>query len=622
MGKDKTGKGKDEDEIFAEFIKSSKKEKVKKEVPKEEGKKPLQKGDEAFLGPSLTKAKEELKQRAIEIEKEFEISETDKMLMEEEVGKEVGKAKFGEEEELILISGFLNDRFLITSAIEKGFKPFLLRSRQAKTMCNVIFELYDSQREDVIIDKNTLKNELIYKNYFTAEIQQFYNKLVQKEPPQLAQMMAYIDILKMRTGRDKLREISQLINDYNSDKGLNVGKDVADFAGDMAHKLMSIQKLQFHEVVLPMKYKMYELEDEIRNRKKESLVSIMGYSIYPYRTMNKVLSGLRKGFYYGLAGAPRRGKTNFSLSLATQIAAQNKIPILYYSWEQTQRVLTLRILSKESMINPSILQTENIMEDRRVKEKFIRGWRASESYMNYLFLIEGGQKDNFERIESHAYNIMHEFETDDIVIIIDYLQKMPLESHITDPQTRINRISSGLSELSLSLNCPIWAISSLDREGCKLDEKQSYERPTIHNTTGSGDIEYDLDVGIVVTKDWHDTQELNQQLTEIARVKNIPEEKVCQIDILNFYIDKNRDAPPGASNIIQYLFFIELNKLVELGFKNIEEEHTYTKVQDIVKKLIKTRMIWDEYEDLLEEYELMDVEQIGEIDFTSEESQI
>ena len=197
MGKDK--KKKDEDELFAEFIKKPKAGE-KKTSQKDKDKKKEKKSDDDFQGPSLSKAKEELKEKSNDLEKEFDFSDAEGVLMEDEIPDDAEKAKFGEDEERILLSGFLNDRFLITSAIEKGFKPFLLRSRQAKTICNVIFELFDSQREDVIIDKNTLKNELIYKNYFTAEIQQFYNNLVQTEPPQLAQMMAYIDIFKIEKG--------------------------------------------------------------------------------------------------------------------------------------------------------------------------------------------------------------------------------------------------------------------------------------------------------------------------------------------------------------------------------------------------------------------------------------
>ena len=80
----------------------------------------------------------------------------------------------------------------------------------------------------------------------------------------------------------------------------------------------------------------------------------------------------------------------------------------------------------------------------------------------------------------------------------------------------------------------------------------------------------------------------------------------------NLHIDKNRDAPPGGSSIIQYLFFIEINKHIELGYKNQEEEHTYTKIQNIIRRLIKSRIIWDEFEELIEEFDLMDIEGLQE----------
>ncbi len=582
MEEEKKKKNVNPEDLFAEFIKDN----------------PLKKGEAKEAAP------EEKAEEIPTLNKE----EKGKLLEEEEEDlMRSGEVDTYEDEELKILAGFLQDRFLISTSIEKGFKPFLFRSKLARIICNVIFEFYDSKREDATIDYETIKNELISRNYYSIEMQKLYTKLKGIDSPQLSQIMTFIDILKMRAGKDKLKEVRDKIEDYltsvDPDKG-----DVADFSGKLGHQLISLQKMQFHEVILPMKYNLYELESEIRNRKEDIAEGIMGYSVKPFNTLNKALSGLRKGFYYGLGGAPRRGKTNFSLAIATHTSAQNKIPVLFYSWEQTKRVLTLRILSKESFINPNILQTKNIMEDKIIKNKFIKGWHATEAYMNYIFLIEGGMKDNFERIESHAYNVMHEFETDEISIFIDYLQKMPLESHITDPQTRINRISTGLSELSLSLNCPIWAITSLDREGCKLDEKESYERPTMHNTTGSGDIEYDLDVGMILTKDWSDSQELTQQLREIAKAKNIPANNIPKIDVLNLFIDKNRDAPPGLSNIVQYLFFIEINKHIEIGFKNVEETHTYAKVQNIIKKLIKSRILWSEYAHLLQEYNTMKIE--------------
>lgn len=58
-----------------------------------------------------------------------------------------------------------------------------------------------------------------------------------------------------------------------------------------------------------------------------------------------------------------------------------------------------------------------------------------------------------------------------------------------------------------------------------------------------------------------------------------------KIDIVNLFVDKNRDAPEAASNIVQYAFFVTLNKLVELDYKLDQEYrpdfHGFSKLQEI-----------------------------------------
>ena len=54
---------------------------------------------------------------------------------------------------------------------------------------------------------------------------------------------------------------------------------------------------------------------------------------------------------------------DFGLHLASHIAKNHHIPVLFYSWEQTRRVLTARLLAKESGINPTTMLTEDIEGD-------------------------------------------------------------------------------------------------------------------------------------------------------------------------------------------------------------------------------------------------------------------
>ena len=107
----------------------------------------------------------------------------------------------------------------------------------------------------------------------------------------------------------------------------------------------------------------------------------------------------------------------------------------------------------------------------------------------------------------------------------------------------------------------------------------------MHHSMGSGDLEYDLDVAMVLAKDWKATNDLRQLIETRAKAENIDTNDLPKIDIVNLFIDKNRDAPEAPSNIVQYAFFVTLNKFVELDYK-LEQEyrpdfHGFTKLQEI-----------------------------------------
>jgi replicative DNA helicase len=308
---------------------------------------------------------------------------------------------------------------------------------------------------------------------------------------------------------------------------------------------------------------------------------------------------VRKGFYYGLAGPPRRGKTTFALDLASRLAEKNNFPVLFYTWEQSRRTLAARLLGRECYINPVKLLTEVTPEEKQRHALVSKVIERSSSYSNNLYVIEGGRKDTIERIKAQAYNIMHEFRTENIALFFDYLQKIPLQKQYEDIRSQVNEASAQLADLSLELDCPVFAISAMDKEGCKLDEKPpSYDefattyfaRPTMHNCVGGGDLEYDLDVAMILSKDWIATKNLADRLSLREKDKEVPD--LPQIDIINLHVDKNRDSAGEVSPTIQYAFFININKFVEVGFKTeaeySKEFHGFAKAEDMFGALLDT----------------------------------
>lgn len=494
--------------------------------------------------------------------------------------------------DVAVLSGLVADRHLVSLALQEGFGPEMLESPVAQRLARTVLELTMARASPV--DEVAIRHEVQERGMLTPEVERLLQAIRITRPPTAAQMVSYLEALKARESRRRLEAVGRRIQDFLRQQDRAGSRDLVRFVGEVVGELFEIQKRRLKQKLVPVGDVVGDL---IENVHSPSASGLLGYSISPFDRLNRVLSGLRPGFYYGLAGAPRRGKTNLSLQLASYVARNHRIPVLFYSWEQTTKVLAARLLAKEMLVNPAEILAGTLDRSPATLAKLRAAEEEVYRYAPYLYLVEAGRKDTLERIKAHAYNVMQEHDTNQILICLDYLQKIPLDEPVSDDKARTDLISSQLAELSLELRAPILAISPLDKEGCRLDERPAeddgeaelYERPTMHHSVGSGDLEYDLDVAMVLVKDWKATRDLREYMESKARQEGLPPEALPKIDILNLFIDKNRDAPEAESSIVQFAFFITLNKFVELGFKLEKEYRTdfrgFSKVVEVYNQL-------------------------------------
>jgi len=490
--------------------------------------------------------------------------------------------------EMAVLAAIASDRYLLEKALDEGFNPQLLHSAIARLLAESLSSLREQSLNAV--DLIILKSKLEERGQFSPQVNQYVDAMSRLRPPKLDQLLSYLDLLKDRQARERLMKLGASLEAYARERHAGQGT-LSEFTAGALQELMDIQRQRMRRQLRPVGEVIRAIVSESKERPKGKKI-LLGYSLAPFERLAQLLCGLRPGFYYGLAGAPRRGKTNFGLHVASHVAKNHHIPVLFYSWEQTRRVLTARLLAKESGINPTTMLTADIQSIAGGLDRLAKGLGGVHQYGREMFVLEGSRKDTVERIRATAYNLMHDFRTDSVAIFLDYLQKVPLAHPPTESRARIDEISTALADLSLELNCPVFAISSIDKEGCRLDEDPGPDadlvdvltraRPTMHHCTGSGDIEYDLDVAMILSKDWGATREFGDLLkTKFGGdTTSIP-----KIDILNINIDKNRDAPDEASQAVQYAFFIRENKFVELDFKSEEESRAdfrgFAKAQEI-----------------------------------------
>ncbi len=497
-----------------------------------------------------------------------------------------------------VLSALIRDRYMLTRAMGDGLSPDTFAENDYRLIFKTVLDM--TRVPDQVVDWITIENTLRRAGLLTPEAGQALAVLKAEERPEADQVMAYIEILKDQKMKNSLLKLSQVIGDYATGTGQHKDEDFLGFSSRIVQTLVDLQKQKARRRLNPIKDTISAIQ-EWTNRQTNGDRKLLGFCISPHERLQQVLSGIRKGFYYGLAGPPRRGKTTLALDLASRLAENNRFPVLFYTWEQTRRTLAARLLGRECFINPVRLLTEVHPGQKQRHALVSKVIERSIAYSKDLYIIEAGRKDTIERIKAQAYNIMHEYRTDNIALFFDYLQKIPLDKQYEDIRGRVNEASAQLADLSLELECPVFAISALDKEGCKLDEKPPsydeyattlYSRPTMHNCVGGGDLEYDLDVAMVLSKDWIATKNLLDRLTVEDRESQTADPP--QIDIVNLHVDKNRDSAGEQSLTVQYAFFININKFVEVGFK-MEEEYTkdfkgFAKAEDVFGTLLDTGM--------------------------------
>lgn len=499
---------------------------------------------------------------------------------------------YGDEElEIAILAGIMKDSFVLESLKGKGLISGLFSTRVSRSIYQCILSLRDDSPELSGLDKIVLKNKLRQMNLYDASVQNLIDKIVAEIPPALDQALHYLELMKEQALKRKLKEVAQSIHGYIESPAQKENLNLETFTNKVIQDVRNIQKARTTKRINLVKEEMREIIDDIDNRETTGEIEIIGYSCEPMHYLNTAISGFRKGFMYAIAGAPRRGKTTFTLELATRVATLNKIPVLFFTYEQTKKNLTYRLLAKESRLNPDALQRKKIRSDMIVDAKFTGGWKKMQEYMDNFYIIEATKEDTVDRIRSYAYNVMQDFNTENIMIFIDYIQKMPLSRNYMDEKFKVEEISTELKGLCIELNNPIMTISSLSKEGCMIDATPDADRPTMYHCKGSGDLEYDLDCAMIQAKDWGDTRELFQQLQHKAEEMGKDTTRIPKVDVVNLYLDKNRDAPEGIFSTIQYLFFIEDNKFIELGPKFDDDRYRFSKIEELVDKLIEQNFI-------------------------------
>ncbi|MBA4501444.1 replicative DNA helicase [Marinobacterium marinum] len=338
------------------------------------------------------------------------------------------------------------------------------------------------------IDVVTLSEELDR----TAELEQAggleYLVSLARNTPSTSNIRAYSEIVR---DRSLLRQMIGVANEI-ADSAFHPGGRASDeILNEAEQKIFQIAENRPNqggpEPVNPLLKRAVDRIDELFNNADALTGVTTGFDDLDDRT-----GGLQKADLVIVAARPSMGKTTFAMNLVENALMATERPVLVFSLEMPADQLVTRMLSSLGRINQTKVRNGQLEED---------DWPKLTTAVNMLknkpLFIDDQPGISPNEMRTRARRIVRE-HGDLGMIMVDYLQLMTLKTGKSEGRTQeISEISRSLKALAKEMNCPVVALSQLNRS---LEQRPN-KRPVNSDLRESGAIEQDADVIMFIYRD-------------------------------------------------------------------------------------------------------------------------
>lgn len=241
-----------------------------------------------------------------------------------------------------------------------------------------------------------------------------------------------------------------------------------------------------------------------------------------FTDLDKKTSGLQPSDLIIVAARPSMGKTTFAMNLVENALLLENKPVLVFSLEMPAEQIMMRMLASLSRVDQTAIRTARLQD---------QDWAKIQSSVKML-----NDKDNLYiddssgltpmEVRTRARKLARE-RGGVSMIMIDYLQLMRVPTLSENRTLEIAEISRSLKALAKELECPVIALSQLNR-GL---EQRADKRPINSDLRESGAIEQDADLIMFIYRD------------------EVYNENSEQQGIAEIIIGKQRNGPIGTTRL-------------------------------------------------------------------------
>ncbi|WP_394170394.1 replicative DNA helicase [Saccharospirillum alexandrii] len=341
-----------------------------------------------------------------------------------------------------------------------------------------------TQPLDVITLGEALDNE---KQLDAVGGMEYLNDLAENTPS-IGNLVAYAKIVQERS---VLRRLIAVANDIASKAYDPRGMDAESILDDAERQVFQIAEERADQDgglvhVNPLVDRAIQRIDELFHSDSE----ITGVST-GFTDLDKMTTGMQAGDLMILAARPSMGKTTLAMNLVEEATLNQEKPVVVFSLEMPADQIITRSIASLGRIDMGRVKTGKLHED-----DFPKLTKAVNLLKDRKLFIDDTPGISPNEMRSRLRRLVRE-HGDIGLIMIDYLQLMKIKGFTEGRTGEISEISRSLKALAKEFNCPMVALSQLNRS---LEQRPN-KRPVNSDLRESGAIEQDADIIMFIYRD-------------------------------------------------------------------------------------------------------------------------
>ncbi len=231
-----------------------------------------------------------------------------------------------------------------------------------------------------------------------------------------------------------------------------------------------------------------------------------------FEDLDNITGGFQPGNLIILAARPSMGKSALMANFAEHAALGSDKAVALFSLEMSESELAQRFIASQASV-----KGDDLRKGRVPSTRWVKILEASNRLAKSPLFIDDSSDLSVLDVRAKARRLQQQHADGLGLILIDYLQLMRGDGRTDSRVEQIGQISRGLKTLARELDCPVIALSQLNRGV----EQRTDKRPLLSDLRESGSIEQDADLVMFIYRDeYYDKESEREGIADVIISKH------------------------------------------------------------------------------------------------------